>query len=81
MYLLPDHSRARLPAPSLSSITIANLADKADRGKVQIQVQADSTDGFDLSWLRNAVQEPLDEGQEKGSGIFLTRLGEALTCL
>lgn len=40
---------------------IANLADKADGGKVTIQVEAKRTDGFDPAWLRNAVEEPLDE--------------------
>ncbi|MGE3267463.1 MAG: DUF499 domain-containing protein, partial [Chloroflexota bacterium] len=40
---------------------IANLAEKADSGKVLIQVQAASADGFDPAWLRNAVEEPLDE--------------------
>jgi hypothetical protein len=33
----------------------------ADDGKVTIQVQAISQAGFDPSWLRNAVDEPLDE--------------------
>lgn len=40
---------------------LANLAEKADGGKVRIQVEANSATGFDPSWLRNAVQEPLDE--------------------
>jgi hypothetical protein len=40
---------------------IANLADKSDGGKVVIQVEATSTAGFDPTWLRNAVEEPLDE--------------------
>ncbi|MHC5055013.1 MAG: ATP-binding protein [Planctomycetota bacterium] len=40
---------------------IANLADKADGRKVSIQIEAESEEGFDRSWLRNAVQEPLDE--------------------
>lgn len=40
---------------------IANLADKADGGKVTIQVEAKKADGFDPTWLRNAVEEPLDE--------------------
>jgi hypothetical protein len=38
---------------------IANLADKA--GKASIQVNAASEQGFDQSWLRNAVYEPLEE--------------------
>lgn len=45
---------------------IANLADKADGGRVAIQVDATRADGFDPTWLRNAVDEPLDEaGVEK----------------
>jgi len=38
---------------------IANLADAA--GEVAIEVTAEKSDGFDESWLRNAVLEPLDE--------------------
>jgi len=38
---------------------IANLADKA--GKVRVEVDARSDEGFDPTWLRNAVQEPLEE--------------------
>ena len=40
---------------------IANLADKSDGAKVKIKVEGMSTVGFDPSWLRNAVDEPLDE--------------------
>jgi len=40
---------------------IANLADKSDDGKVTIKVEGTSSDGYDPSWLRNAVEEPLDE--------------------
>ena len=40
---------------------IANLSDKADGGKVNVEIKADAGDGFDESWLRNAVYEPLDE--------------------
>jgi hypothetical protein len=40
---------------------IANLADKSDEGKVSIHIEAVSESGFDPSWLRNAVEEPLDE--------------------
>ena len=38
---------------------VANLADKA--GSVHVQVDAESEDGFDPQWLRNAVMEPLEE--------------------
>ena len=40
---------------------IANLADKSDDGKVTIQVEGSSENGYDPSWLRNAVKEPLEE--------------------
>jgi hypothetical protein len=40
---------------------IANLADKSDDGKVNVNVEGTSAEGFDPSWLRNAVEEPLDE--------------------
>jgi len=40
---------------------VANLADKSDGGKVSIRVQGSAADGYDPNWLRNAVQEPLDE--------------------
>lgn len=40
---------------------IANLADKSDDRKVTVNVEGTSSEGFDPSWLRNAVEEPLDE--------------------
>jgi hypothetical protein len=40
---------------------IANLADRSDGGKVTIHVEATSETGYDPSWFRNAVEEPLDE--------------------
>jgi len=40
---------------------IANLAEKSDGGKVVIYIEASSQNGFDPAWLRNAVEEPLDE--------------------
>ena len=40
---------------------IANLADKSDGARVRIRVEGFSNAGFDPSWLRNAVDEPLDE--------------------
>ena len=40
---------------------IANLADKSDGGRIKIAVDGHCTADFDPSWLRNAVQEPLDE--------------------
>jgi hypothetical protein len=40
---------------------IANLADKSDNGKISIVVDGQAGAGYDANWLRNAVQEPLDE--------------------
>lgn len=40
---------------------IANLADRSDEGKVKIVVEGHQAAGYDASWFRNAVQEPLDE--------------------
>ncbi len=40
---------------------IANLADKSDDHKITIWVEGRSEAGYDPSWLRNAVEEPLDE--------------------
>jgi Protein of unknown function (DUF499) len=40
---------------------IANLADKSDDSKVTVDVEGTSSEGFDPLWLRNAVEEPLDE--------------------
>ena len=37
----------------------ANLADKA--GTIELMVDAQSLQGFDPVWLRNAVIEPLEE--------------------
>jgi hypothetical protein len=40
---------------------VANLADKSDGARVRIRIEGSSDEGFDPSWLRNAVDEPLDE--------------------
>ena len=40
---------------------IANLADESDEGKVTIHIEGVSSSGYDPLWLRNAVEEPLDE--------------------
>lgn len=40
---------------------IQNLGDKADRVHLELNVSAESDGGFDPVWLRNAVEEPLDE--------------------
>jgi hypothetical protein len=48
---------------------IANLADKSDGGKVSVRVEGSAAAGFDPNWLRNAVQEPLDEANIEGLQI------------
>jgi len=40
---------------------IANLADKSDDERVKIRIEGTAADGYDPLWLRNAVEEPLDE--------------------
>lgn len=45
---------------------IANLAEKA--GRIKITVEAQKAEGFDSSWLRNAVFEPLEEADVKIEG-------------
>lgn len=42
---------------------IANLADRSDTRRVTIHVEGTASDGFDPVWLRNAVEEPLDEAE------------------
>jgi hypothetical protein len=51
---------------------IANLSDKADGGRVTIHVEASSEKGFDPNWLRNAVEEPLDEADVQRDPADLT---------
>ncbi len=48
---------------------IANLADKSDDGKIHVVVEAQASDGYDPNWLRNAVEEPLDEANIDGMKI------------
>jgi hypothetical protein len=48
---------------------IANLADKSDGGHVSIVIEGSAEDGYDPSWLRNAVEEPLDEANIEGLKI------------
>jgi len=40
---------------------VQNLSEKSNRLSVHIEVHAESDAGFDPVWLRNAVEEPLDE--------------------
>lgn len=48
---------------------IANLADKSDNGKITIVIEGQAAAGYDANWLRNAVQEPLDEADIDGMQI------------
>ncbi|MBN2291556.1 MAG: DUF499 domain-containing protein, partial [Pirellulales bacterium] len=48
---------------------IANLADKSDGGKIKITINGQATSGYDPHWLRNAVEEPLDEADIEGMMI------------
>lgn len=52
-----------------SFAAIANLADKSDGGKISLTVMGQSTGGYDPNWLRNAVEEPLDEADIDGMEI------------
>ncbi len=40
---------------------IANLAEKSDGGKINIEIKGSCESGYDPYWFRNAVEEPLDE--------------------
>ena len=48
---------------------IANLADKSDGGQISIAIKGQATAGYDPNWLRNAVEEPLDEANIDGMKI------------
>jgi Protein of unknown function (DUF499) len=48
---------------------IANLADKSDGGRISIVIEGGCAQGYDPSWLRNAVTEPLDEANIEGIRI------------
>ena len=43
------------------------LSDKSEKMNVSIQIDAEAQDRFDPVWLRNAVEEPLDEADIKRS--------------
>jgi hypothetical protein len=45
------------------------LADKSDNGKINVVVQGQAAAGYDPNWLRNAVEEPLDEANIDGMRI------------
>ncbi|WP_445633940.1 AAA family ATPase [Nostoc sp. DSM 114161] len=40
---------------------LQTLSDKAEGMTVKIEVQANTQGNFDLNWIRNAIEEPLDE--------------------
>ena len=40
---------------------LTNLTDKADALTVRLQIDAASDEGFDPTWIRNAVREPFEE--------------------
>ncbi|MCS6835397.1 MAG: DUF499 domain-containing protein [Anaerolineae bacterium] len=40
---------------------LQSLADKAEGLTIRVEVQAEHSGGFDTVWMRNAVEEPLDE--------------------
>ncbi len=48
---------------------IANLADKSEGGKIKITIDGHASAGYDPNWLRNAVEEPLDEADIDGLEI------------
>lgn len=48
---------------------IANLADKSDDGKISVVIEGQAAGGYDPNWLRNAVEEPLDEANIEGMKI------------
>jgi hypothetical protein len=48
---------------------LANLADKSDDAKIKITIEGHSAAGYDPNWLRNAVEEPLDEANIDGMEI------------
>jgi hypothetical protein len=61
------HYRLRLKANKAQAFTVfrvlQNLSDKADRLTITFDISAEAKDraGFDPVWLRNAIEEPLDE--------------------
>jgi hypothetical protein len=48
---------------------VANLADKSDGGKITVTIEGQCVAGYDANWMRNAVQEPLDEANIDGMEI------------
>jgi hypothetical protein len=46
---------------------LQTLSDQADQMNIHIKVRATKADGFDVNWLRNAIEEPLDEQEIRAS--------------
>ncbi|WP_017304429.1 hypothetical protein [Spirulina subsalsa] len=46
---------------------LQTLSDQADNMSISIKVTATKSEGFDINWLRNAIEEPLDEQDVKAS--------------
>ncbi len=46
---------------------LQTLSDQAENMSISIKVTATKSEGFDLNWLRNAIEEPLDEEDVKAS--------------
>ena len=40
---------------------LQTLSDKAEGMTVKIEIQANTQESFDINWIRNAIEEPLDE--------------------
>jgi len=46
---------------------LQSLSDKANDMTIQIEVRAHTKQEFDPNWIRNAIEEPLDELDIKAS--------------
>ena len=46
---------------------IQTLSDLSDQMSIHIKATATKASGFDVNWLRNAIEEPLDEQEIKAS--------------
>lgn len=49
---------------------IQNLIEKSDQVSIQIEVIAQTNSEYDQSWIRNAVEEPLDEADVERTSRF-----------
>jgi len=61
----PGHYRLRVKADKTQTFIVfrvlQNLSDRAERMSVTFDIEAEAKEAFDQVWLRNAVEEPLDE--------------------